>query len=166
MTSALMRAMRFSEADLQANRSGELSRVQAERMKRARRRQLIIAVIVFFAFVILATSLLYFGQRNQNQILAMAGALLIVVNAILVGIVGRAFMRLGSDLRAGNIEVLDGDVERVLRRGRHGDNYLIRIGGSSLHVTREVFLSFRHEAPYRIYRSAHARLLLSAEAID
>ena len=122
MTSALMRAMRFSEADLQANRSGELSRVQAERMQRARRRQLIIAVIVFFAFVILATSLLYFGQRNQNQILAMAGALLIVVNAILVGIVGRAFMRLGSDLRAGNIEVLDGDVERVLRRGRYAVN--------------------------------------------
>ncbi|MCY3780118.1 MAG: hypothetical protein OXG78_07415 [Chloroflexi bacterium] len=166
MTSALMRAMRFNEADLQANRLGELSRAQVERMKRSQRRQCAIAAMLFFTLVILATGLIYAGQRNQNQILDLAGLALIVVNSILLGVMGRAFMRLGSDLRAGSIEVLAGDVERVLRRGRQGDNYLIRIGGSSLHVTREVFLSFRHEASYRIYRSAHARLLLSAEAID
>ena len=166
MSSALMRTMRFSEADLQANRLGELSRAQVERMKRSQRRQYAIAAMLFFTLVILATGLIYAGQRSQNQILDLAGVALIGVNSILLGVMGRAFMRLGSDLRAGSIEVLAGDVERVLRRGRQGDNYLIRIGGSSLHVPREVFLSFRHEAPYRIYRSAHARLLLSAEAVD
>lgn len=166
MTSALMTAMRFDETDLRANRQGELSPAQAERVKSARRRQSIIAGTLFFALVLIATAMLYAGQRNQNQILASAGLLLIAVNAILIGVMGRAFMRLGSDLRAGNVEALAGDVERVLRRGRHGDNYLIRIGGASLPVTRDIFRSFRHEAPYRIYRTAHARLLLSAEALD
>ena len=166
MTSALMLAMRFDEADLQANRQGELSPTQVERVKRARRRQSIIAGVLFFALVLIATALIYAGQRNQNQILVSTGLLLIAVNAILVGVMGRAFMRLGSDLRAGNVEALAGDVERVLRRGRQGDNYLIRIGGASLPVTRDIFQGFRHEAPYRIYRTAHARLLLSAEALD
>lgn len=166
MTGALMRAMSFTEADLQANRSGELSRAQMERMKLTWRRQALVAAGLFMILVILATSLIYAGQRDDNQILALAGTLVIVVNAILIGVMGRAFMRLGSDLRAGNIEVLTGDVERVLRRGRQGDNYLIRVDSSLLQVPREVFLSFRHEARYRIYRTAHARLLLSAEAID
>ncbi len=166
MTTALMRAMRFSAADLQANRLGELSAAQAERLRLARRRQTAIAALAFIGLVFLATGLIYGGQRSQNPILGLAGILLIIVNAILTGSMGRAFMRLGSDLRAGNIEALAGDAERVLRRGRQGDSYLIRIGGDSLPVTRDVFLSFRHEAPYRVYRTAHGRLLLSAEAID
>lgn len=166
MTGALMRAMRFTDSDLQSNRQGRLSEAQAERMKSARRRQSAIAAVAFFALVILATGLIYAGQRDQNQILALAGVLMIVVNAILVGLTGRAFMRLGSDLRAGKIEVLAGDVERVLRRGRQGDSYLVRIGGCSLHVTKDIFLSFRHQEPYRIYRTTHARLLLSAEAAE
>lgn len=166
MTSSLMRAMRFSAADLQANRLGKLSEAQIERMTLARRRQTSIAALAFLALVFLATLLIFGGQRSQNQILALAGILLIIMNAIMVGSMGKAYMRLGSDLRAGNIVALAGCAERVLRRGRQGDSYLIRIGGDSLPVTRDVFLSFCHEAPYRVYRTAHGRLLLSAEAIE
>ena len=154
-----MQAMRFTEADLQANRDGMLSQAQVERMRRARRRQSFGVVLLFLALVIAATDFIFAGQRDQNQILVLAGVLLIAANALLVGAMGRVFMRLGSDLRAGNIEVLAGNVERVLRRGRQGDSYLIQIGGRRLHVNRDVFLSFRHEAPYRIYRTAHARRL-------
>ena len=166
MTSALMTAMRFGESDLRANRLGALSSAQMERMNTTRRRQSALAALLFIALVVAATSLIFSGQRNQNQILALAGGCLIILNAILVGIMGRAFIRLGSDLRAGNIEVLAGEVERVVRRGRQGDNYLIRVDGNSLYVTRDIFLSFQHESPYRIYRTAHARLLLSAELIN
>lgn len=166
MTNALMRAMPFDEVDLRANRAGELSPAQVARVKSARRRHSIIAGLSFVALVLIATAMIYAGQRNTNQILVLAGIMLIVVNAILVGFMARALMRLGSDLRAGNVESLAGQVERVLRRGRQGDSYLIRIGGASLPVPRAVFQSFRHEAPYRIYRTAHARLLLSAEALD
>ena len=165
MTSALRAALRFSEEDLQANRLGQLSPAQSQNLQRARRRQVFIAAAAFFLFAFLATSLLYLGQRNQNQILAFAGALLILLNAILVGMMGRAVMRLNSDLRAGNIEALTGPVQRVLRRGKQGDSYLIRIAGHSLPVTRDICLSFKHQAPYRLYRSAQSRRLLSAEAI-
>lgn len=166
MTSALMAALEFSEADLEANRRGALSPSQAARLRSSRQRQLAVALLLFISLVIVATALIYAGQRSGNPILGLAGAALILINAVIVGTMGRGYMRVGGDLRPGNIEVLAGEVERVLRRGRQADNYLIRIDGANLHVPREVFLSFRHEAPYRIYRSVHARLLLSAEAID
>ena len=166
MSAALMRAMRFDDADLEANRLGALSPAQAARLRQTRRRQTAIAALAFVALVILATSLIYAGQRSHNQILILSGWLLIALNAILVLSLGRAYMRLGSDMRAGSIESLTGPVERVLRRGRQGDSYLIRIADDSLPVSREVFLSFRHEASYRIYRTAYGRLLLSAEALD
>ncbi len=166
MTSALMRAMSFDELDLLANRQGDLSRRQSERMKRRRRRQTALAAVFFLALVVLATILMYIGQDSGNIILEMAGGILIALNAVMVGIMGRAYMRLGGDLRAGSVEALSGKVERVLRRGRQGDSYLIRIDGCKLPVTREVFTSFRHEARYRIYRTANARLLLSAERTD
>ena len=72
-------------------------------------------------------------------------------------------MRVGGDLRSGQVEALVGDVERVLRRGRATDSFLLRINGAELAVTKDVFRGFRHEAPYRIYRTSHSRLLLSAE---
>jgi len=96
-------------------------------------------------------------------ILSAAGGLLTVVNAVMTGSLGRSYMRTASDLRSGGIEVLAGEVERVLRRGRQRDNYLLRIDGVSLYVNRDIFLVFRHEAPYRIYRTRLSRLLLSAE---
>ncbi|MYD10437.1 MAG: hypothetical protein F4X02_10390 [Chloroflexi bacterium] len=161
-----MSALGFSEADLEANRRGELSPSQTARLRASRRRQLAAGLLLFASLVIAATIFIYLGQASGNAILGWAGALLILINAVVVGVMARGYMRVGGDLRPGNVEVLAGEVERVLRRGRQADNYLIRIDGASLAVSKEVFLSFRHEAPYRIYRSVHACLLLSAEAID
>ncbi len=162
---ALMAALRFGEADLQANRQGQLSPAQAARLKKMRQRQSLLAAALFAFFVIGATILLYAGQRGNNLILSGAGALLILVNAILVGRMGRAWMRISGDLRLGAVQALAGDVQRVLRRGRQGDSYLLRIACQCLPVNKQVFLGFQHNAPYRIYRSRHAGLLLSAEAI-
>ena len=166
MTGALMAAIRFSEADLEQNRRGALSSAQMARIKSARQRQLVIALLLFVSLVMVATGLIYLGQRNSNQILALAGAALILINAATVGMMGRGYMRVGGDLRPGNIEVLAGEVERVLRRGRQRDNYLIRIDGASLYVSKDVFRGFKHEASYRVYRTVHSGLLLSAEPLD
>ena len=160
---ALQSALRFSEADLKTNRQGKLSATQIERIKGTRRRNSILAALFFVFLVIAATLLIYLGGQGNNPILSGAGILLILLNAILSGILGRSWMRIGSDLRAGAVEVLAGDLERVLRRGRSGDNYLLRIDGTELTVTRDIFLGFQHEAPYRIYRTSHSRVLLSAE---
>lgn len=165
-TTALQTALRFSPADLQANRQGKLSQRQAARMLALRRRNSALAAPLFLLLVCAATALLYGGQVGGNRLLSGTGFGLIVLNALLSGFVGRSWMRIGSDLRAGAVEVLAGDVERVLRRGRAGDNYLLRIDGASLFVSREVFRGFEHEAPYHIYRTSHARVLLSAEPVD
>ncbi|MCY4147737.1 MAG: hypothetical protein OXE95_08615 [Chloroflexi bacterium] len=163
--SALMAALQFTGSDLAANQQGRLSLAQAARIQQARRRQLLLAALLFFSFVLGATILLFAGQRAGNAILTVAGGALIVMNALLVGLVGRGSMRVGSDLRANSVEALAGEVERVLRRGPQGDRYLLRINGDDLRVTRDVFQGFRHERLYRIYRTKGSRLLLSAEAI-
>lgn len=163
--SGLMAALQFTRSDLAANRQGRLSPAQAARIQRARRRQLFLAAILFFSFVLGATILLFSGQREDNPILSGAGGALIVMNALLVGLVGRGSMRVGSDLGADSVEELAGEVERVLRRGRQGDSYLLRINGADLRVTKEIFLGFRHECQYRVYRTKGSRMLLSAEAI-
>ena len=163
--SNLMTALQFTDSDLAANRQGRLSPAQSARIQRARRRQLLLAAMLFCFFVIGATVLLFAGQRAGNPILSGTGGALIVMNALLVGLVGRGSMRIGSDLRTDSVEVLAGEVERVLRRGRQGDSYLLRINGDDLRVSKEIFLEFRHECPYRIYRTNGSHMLLSAEAI-
>ncbi len=162
---ALMSAMDFTSADLEANRRGDLSPAQAAMLNRNRRRQIAIAMTLFPLLVIAATILLYLGQINNNAILGGAGALMILLNALLVGIIGRSYMRLSQDLQAGNVDKLTGEVERVLQRGRQSDTYLLRINGDNLQVSQDIFRSFRHQALYRIYRANHSGLLLSAEPL-
>ncbi len=163
--SALMAALQFTPADLEANRQGKLSAAQAARIKSMRRRQLLMAAALFGFFVIGATICLYAGQGSDNVLLIGAGGALLVMNALLVGFAGRGSMRVGGDLRAGGVEALSGEVLRVLRRSRQGDSYLLRVNGIDLRVTKDTFLGFRHECPYRIYRARHSRILLSAEAL-
>ncbi len=160
---AFMAALQFSDSDLKANRQGDLSPTQEERIKAMRGRHSLIAAALFVILVVSATALIYLGQLKSSVILNGTGILLVVINAMMIGIMGRSYMRVGSDLRAGNVEMLEGEVERVVRRGRSGDNYLLRIDGADLYVSREVFSGFRHESPYHVYRTIHAGLLLSAE---
>lgn len=166
MTSALMAAVGFSEADLEANRRGVISATQVARLRSSRQRQLAIALLLFVSLVVGATVFIYAGQSGGNPALSLAGAALILINAVVVGMIGRGYMRVGGDLRPGNITVLAGEVERVLRRGRQRDHYLIRVDGASLDVTKDIFQGFQHQASYRIYRAAHSGLLLSVERLD
>ncbi|MCY4537698.1 MAG: hypothetical protein OXE52_05635 [Chloroflexi bacterium] len=93
----------------------------------------------------------------------LAGLGLILVNALMIGHIGRDIMRISSDLRSNGVEALAGNVERVIRRGRQRDSYVLKIADQTLHVTKDVFLQFDHLRPYRIYRTRLTRILLSAE---
>ena len=160
-----MGAIGFTSADLDANRHGNLGRSQAERLKRTRQRNTIIGGGLFLVIVVVATVFIFFGQQKQSPILSAVGGLLTVINAIMVGMVGRAYLRITADLRDGNIEILEGELERVVRRGRQRDDYLLRANGASITVTTEIFIQFRHESPYRIYRTRLSGVLLSAEPL-
>lgn len=157
-------ALGFTASDLEANRRGALNQAQKERMKRIRWRNTLIAAALFLALALGATILFYLGQLNRSLILFGVGAVLAMVNAFTVVRAGRAYMRISDDLRWGQVEVLTGEVERVLRRGRAIDSYLLRINGVELNVSKHVFVSFRHMAPYRLYRAGVSRILLSAES--
>lgn len=159
----LSTALGFTASDLEANRQGALNQAQKERMKRIRRRNTLVASALFIALALGATLIFYLGQINRSLILFGAGAILTMVNVFTVVRAGRAYMQVGGDLRTGQVEVLAGEVERVLRRGRASDSYMLRIDGVELNVTRDVFVGFRHMAPYRIYRAGISRALLSAE---
>ena len=163
---ALLAALGATAADLDANRRGLLSRGQIERLKSIRQRNTLVAASLFILMTLGATLLVFLGQTSQSTILSGAGAMLIALNAIMIGIAGRAFMRVGGDLRAGSVESLAGEVERVLRRGRVGDNYLLRVNGVDLAVSKEIFKRFRHKARYCIYRAGFSRVLLAAERDD
>lgn len=160
----LRAALNFTENDLWANRRGELAIAQAERLRRDQRRSALIGALVFSALVFAATALIYAGQAENNAILLLAGLGLTLVNALMIGHIGRGIMRMSGDLRSNSVEMLAGDVERVLRRGRQRDSYLLKLAGQTLYVTKEIFLQFDHMAPYRIYRTRHAGILLSAES--
>ena len=162
----LGRAMNFDRADLAANRDGAISPAQAMRMRQDQRRTALFAALTCIVLALIATILLYIGQSAQNTIASLAGVGLTLFNALLVGYAGRAVMRLGGDLRLGDVEALTGQVERILRRGRQSDNFRLRIAGVDLPITKEVFLCFRHKQPYRVYRARHSRRLLSAERLE
>ncbi|MCY4072682.1 MAG: hypothetical protein OXG60_15415 [Chloroflexi bacterium] len=159
----LRAALNFSESDLRANRQGQLSIEQVKRLRRHQRRSALIGALVFSALVLASTALIFAGQTGNNPIMLLAGLGLILVNALMVGHMGRDIMRINSDLRSNGVEVLAGNVERVLRRGRQRDNYLLKIADQTLYVTKDVFLQFDHLMPYRIYRTRLTRILLSAE---
>jgi hypothetical protein len=162
-TSALMTALDFTTDDINANRQGNLSKPQTARIKKLRQRNIIIGVIAFFVIVLIATTLIYVGQRNENLILSGVGGLLTVLNAVMMGILGRSYMRTTADLRDGGVEMLEGKLERIVKRGKQGDNYMVRIDQAEIYVTKEIFLQLKHEKPYRLYRTRLSGVLLSAE---
>lgn len=162
-TSALMTALDFTTDDINANRQGNLSKPQTARLKKLRQRNIIIGVIAFFVIVLIATTLIYVGQRNENLILSGVGGLLTVLNAVMMGILGRSYMRTTADLRDGGVETLEGKLERIVKRGKQGDNYMVRIDQTEIYVTKEIFLQLKHEKPYRLYRTRLSGVLLSAE---
>jgi len=162
---ALMDVMGFTSDDLEANQQGNLSTAQADKLKKTRLRNTIIGAVLFFMFVIVATVMIFVGQQNENAILSLVGAVLTVTNAMMIGMIGRSYLRTSIDLRDGNVEMLEGELERIVRPGRQQDSYLLRIDGKSLYVTKDIFIQFRHEAPYRLYRSRISGILLSAEPL-
>lgn len=165
-TTELMTHLRFTAADLAANRAGEFSEAQEARMRQEQSRLLLLGSGSFIAVVFIATIFLFIGQRNQTLVLSLIGVLLTLANALWVGTLARQWMRLNADLRENRAEVLEGPLERVLRPTRYGQNYLVRLEGHIFAVDKDTFKAFVHDAPYRFYRAPHTHTLLSVELLS
>jgi hypothetical protein len=159
----LMPALQFSDQDLEANRAGQLGQNQTERLKSLQQRTLYYAIAGFFGFAILSTALLYFATGANATFLTLLAIFLSFLNALYVGMLAREYMRLGADIRSGEIETLAGKLERVIRQGGRMNNFVLRLNGADFYVKKETFALFRHEQPYAFYRARHSGVLLAAE---
>lgn len=158
----LMPLLLFDEADLDANRRGQLGEGQQQRLQRLQRRTLLIGVLGFWVFALVAAGLLTAGQAG-TPILTVLGILTTMLNAIFIGIFGRQWMRLRADVQSGTVQTLSGTLERVIRANGRMNNFVLRIEDEDLYVQKELFKLFRHEVDYHVYRAPRSRVLLAAE---
>ena len=161
-----MAHLQFTQADLQANRQGQLGPDQQQRLQTTQQRTLLFGGGGFFLLALVASLLIFVGQQNASAPLSAAGVLMTIINAILIGTFGRQWMRLSRDLRSGQIQTLSGPLERVIRPGRQLNNYVLRIEQRDFAVKKDVFKLFQHEAPYAFYLSSASGMLLAAEPVS
>ncbi|MCC6802480.1 MAG: hypothetical protein IT319_06325 [Anaerolineae bacterium] len=160
---ALADVLNFSAEDLAANRAGNLSNSQKARLARGWQRTVGIIVGLVVGFGLLATILLFLGQRNESPILSIIGVIITVVNAVLVGLGAQSYLRTTSDLRGGRVAVLDGVVSHTIRVTGRAATYILKVDAQEIIVPKVVFFAFEESKPYRLYRAPASRTLLSAE---
>ena len=159
----LMHPLQFTQDDLIANRQGQLGESQRSRLQDLQTRAILIGIGGFFGFALVATIFLFFGSENGFIIMTFIGIFITLCNAIFVGMFARQYMRLRADLRSGEIELLSGEMERVVKPDGRMNNFLLRINEEEFYVKKDLFRLFRHEAHYNLYRAKHSRVLLAAE---
>jgi hypothetical protein len=159
----LMSPLQFTAQDLDANRAGSLGKDQIIRLQALQKRTLYMAIAGFFGFAIVSTTLLFFATGANAFFLTTLAIFLSFLNAIFVGMLAREYLRLGADIRSGEVETLSGKLERVIRQGGRMNNFVLRLNGSDFYVKKEVFALFRHEEDYAFYRARHSGVLLAAE---
>ncbi len=156
----------FDSNDLAANRNGQLSERQLERLRGRRRASVIAAMAIVLVAAAVAALFIFWGQVSSSAVLMIVGVGVTLVAAAISGIFARYWMRLTADIDSGAAQVLTGDLERVLKPiSRRSATYVLRIGGQDIATSKETFKAFKHNAPYRLYITKYSRVLLSAEAV-
>lgn len=160
----LMSLLRFSPDDLESNREGRLSEMQQYYLRVRRQRAILIGLggILVTAFV--ATLFIFLGQQDDSLILNVIGVGITVCGAAITGVFARYWMRLSADIHRGEIAVVRGEIERVLKPiNKQIITYILRIGRVEVAVSKETFKAFEHGKSYILYRTPHSGLLLAAE---
>jgi hypothetical protein len=166
-SASLGELLRFSAADLAANRAGQLSEGQRARLKSQFRRALAINSAIILFVVLAATTLIFFGSQNANTVLLLVGIALTIFNAGLMGVTAQTAMRYRADTSATPLLVQEGPAERILRVNprTRSSAYIVRVGGSDIRAAKPVFNAFSEHSRYRVYRSAGSKQVLSVEAL-
>lgn len=162
----LMEALDFSPDDVAANREGRVSERQQAKLRAARRRSVYVGAAILIAVGLAATVLLFLGERNESAILTFVGISVTVCNAVIMSMIVRNWLRLTADIDSGQVTALEGEVHHTIRVTGRMANYLIRLQGQEVVVSKPAFLAIREGAPYRVYRTPAAKTLLSIEAVD
>ena len=160
----LMRELEFTAEDLAANRAGQLSETQVDRLRARRKRSIATGIAITLALAFIA-SLCIFGGMQGSGVLLIIGVGLTLVSAVITGTFARYWLRLSSDIRENTVSAFSGQIERIVKPvNQRIATYLLRVGGAEFAVTKEQFRAFAHEAPYTLYRAKYTGTLLSAES--
>jgi hypothetical protein len=159
----LMRLLNFDADDLRANRAGQLSPRQQQRLLSSRRRITMIYAAVMLAVALCAAAALYAAQRNDAAIAVFIGIALTIVNALVMARAVQQYMRLSDDARRASIHTISGSVERTVRVVGRAVIYVLKIGGHELVVPKSLFNVVADGAAWRFYRAPRSGTLLSAE---
>ncbi|MEQ8674137.1 MAG: hypothetical protein RLP44_09050 [Aggregatilineales bacterium] len=163
----LQQAMEFMLDDLEANRQGKLSEMQNYHLRVRRQQAILTGASLIFLFIISATVLIFLGRRQESSILTIIGIGVTLGNAAMTGIFARYWLRINADIQRGKVHTITGTLERVVKPvTRRVVNMMIRVEGFETIVNKEVFESFNHKQPYKLYTTPYTGSLLSAEPLD
>jgi hypothetical protein len=164
----LPEALNFTDDDLIANRDGQISPRQRERLQANWRRMLFFGVIALIVIGFGAALLIFLGTQNNSLILTLIGFALTLLNAFIMGIGVQNRIRLDRDLREierNGLLVTSGDVKHTLRVVSRAAAYILEIAGERVSVPKTVFFAFEEKGRYTLYRTPVSKTILSAEQI-
>lgn len=166
-SATLAELLRFSLADLAANRAGTLSDAQRDRLTTQFRRAIAINGALIFFIILAATTLIFFGSQRSNAVLLLVGIALTIFNAGLVGVTAQLVMRYRADTSASPLLVQEGEAKRILRLNprTRTSAYIVQVGGSEIRAAKPVFNAFSEHSRYRVYRTAGSKQVLSVEKL-
>ena len=149
----LLRLMRLSQEDLEANRAGLLSQRQARSIVQSGLRNLLGALLIGLALA----AILYAVASKPLALIQWLLAAALAAAVLIVGYVDYRRTRLAAADR--RVECLRGPV-RVYRRGRTG--WYLAIAGRSFKLPMH-FWHVQNDAPYRVYVAPKANRIVSLE---
>ncbi len=155
--------LNFSADDLAANRAGQLSDAQKQRLTRGWRRTLWIVIALVVVCGLTATVLLFLGQRSGSSILSVIGVVVTVINALIVGVGAQSYLRTSSDVRGGRVAAITGVVSHTIRVSGRVATYVLKVDDHEIVVPKPVFFAVDDARSYRFYRAPSSKTLLAAE---
>ncbi len=163
---SLAEALVFDATELAANRAGQLSPEQRERLLcwglAAWRR----ALLIFFIAVLAASAAIFWGIRQDFTPLIWLGIAISLLNACFTGLAGRYQLRLRVDIYGDDsVIALEGEVSRVIQPVGRVRLRSLRVAGRNLPLSARAFAAIHHEQPYRLYLTRSTGYLLAAEPI-
>lgn len=162
-----MQHLQFTEDDLTANRSGQLSERQQSYLSLDRRKNALLGVVVVTLLVLATAALLFTGIRNGNAILQVLGVVLMFCNVGATYFFGANWVRMTYDMRTGRAEVVEGEAQHVVRQLGRAKAGSVRIGDVvEVPTDADAFKAFEPGATYRLYRTTHTHRLLSIEPVE
>ena len=166
-TLTLIQALGFTPDDLKVNRTGQMSELQHFNLRVQRRRAIASGMGILFIVILIASVLIFIGQKQDSLILKIVGIGITICNAALAGIFFRYWMRLSADINAKEARIISGTLERIIKPvNRHVLNYMIRVSNIEVIISEEAFEVFIHQEKYILYRAPYTGVLLSAEKAE